>query len=146
MSFWLKMYGTIRSSFEVFVDNGGCVFQAVGFCVWGSQGVIAMTSRNEHSWSNARIPLPSLMKWNFITISINAETIKFFINGCYTSPTIEDAGRRTWPLALRRTLTIGSPDEAVPHFAIDNIRVWYTEFSPTEIWTLYSDANGNSTM
>ena len=146
VSFWLKMYSKIRSSFVVFVDNGGCTFAAVGFCVWGSQGVIAMTSRNERSWFNARIPLPSLMKWNFVTGSITAGTMTIFINGCYTSPTAEDAGRRAVRLTRQIPLMIGSRDEAAPHFAIDDIRVWYNELNPKEVWGLYSDANGNSTI
>ena len=76
VSFWLRI-DSIISSFEVFVDNGGCDYEAIGFCVWGDRGVLAVTSRSAHSWFNAMIPMPSLMNWNFITVSINAGTIQY---------------------------------------------------------------------
>ena len=34
LSFWLRI-DSIISSFGIFVNNGGCDFDAIGFCVWG---------------------------------------------------------------------------------------------------------------
>ena len=145
VSFWLRIH-SIRSSFDTFVDNGGCLFEAIGFCVWTERGRLGITSRNVLSWFYAGIPLPSLMKWNFITVSINNGAAKFFVNGCHTSINYGNGGDRYFPFTMQLPLTIGKRNVAVPEFAIDSIRIWYTELTPKEVWDLYSDADGNSAV
>ena len=86
------------------------------------------------------------MKWNFITVSINNGAAKFFVNGSHTSINDEGRGPRGTPLTMQLPLMIGKRGEAVPEFAIDSIRIWYTELNPKEVWDLYSDAHGNSTI
>ena len=90
--------------------------------------------------------MPVLMKWNFITVSINAVTMKVFVNGCHILPTVEFAGTRAVPFVTHLPWMIGRHDNEGPQFAIDNIGIWYTELTPQEVWDLYSDANGNSTI
>ena len=145
VSFWLRIDSTI-SSFEIFVDNGGCEYGAIGFCVWGDRDVLGITRRVAISWFNARIPMPVLMKWNFITVSINAVTMKIFVNGCHILPTVEDAGTQAVASTIHLPWVIGGHDNEGPQFAIDNIGIWYTELTPKEVWDIYSDANGNSTI
>ena len=76
MSFWLRIH-CIRSFFDTLVENGGCLFDAIWFCVWAKQGRLGITIRNALSWFYAGIPLPYLMKWNSITVSINIGTAIF---------------------------------------------------------------------
>ena len=45
VSFWLMIH-SIRSSFDTLVENGGCLLDAIGFCVWAGQSQLGITSRN----------------------------------------------------------------------------------------------------
>ena len=143
VSFWLRIH-CIRSSFDTFVENGGCHFDAIGFCVWAGRGQLGITQKCT-VMVLCRDPLALSHEMEFHYSSINTCTT-IFVNGCHTSINYEDGGPRVIPLTIQLPLTIGKRGVAVPQFAIDDIRVWHTELTPKEMWDLYSDANGNYTI
>ena len=143
VAFWLKIFEGIKSSFETFLENGGCLFRAVGFCISGVPGKLQFSSRGEISGFNAAIPLPSVMQWTFVTVSMDAAKMNIYADGCYTSPSREESWTRINPLSMQVPFMIGDKDYAIAHFAIDNIRVWYTELTPDDIWELYSNTINN---
>ena len=137
MTFWLKVFATSMSPLEIFLNNGGCNWAAVGICIWGNPPGISISIRNELGGYNSMMYHPSPMEWSFISFTVKAGTVNIFMNGCYTSPADTTVWTRVTALTTVMPLTIGSGDLAVAHFAFDNIRIWYTELSHDEIWNLY---------
>ena len=142
VSFWLKIFATIMSPVEIFLDNGGITYTSVGICIWRSSAGIGITIRNELGGYNSMMRHPSPMECHFVIFTVKAGTINIFMNGCYTSPTQTDFWTRGTALTTSMPFTIGSSNQTAP-FALDNIRIWYTELSRDEIWDLYSNTADN---
>ena len=147
ISLWVIFYEFYENQVVMVLDSGGFNRGSKGLTLYRFRYSLTIGFKDDFSYYEVWARLFSLLKWHHLVITWkNATEIEVYINGCPAGfrSTITPRSQNILNIGDFRiggNMWGGEAERGV--LAVDHLLVWYSVFTPEQVWQLYVQGGQN---